>query len=306
MVIEALAYSFKPGESIHTEVQRIVSEELDSAIEHLEGRGEPDRDEAIHEARKNVKKVRGVLRLVRPELGMTYAVETQRLRDVGRSLSEFRDAGAMLEIFDQLNSRYGEDWGARPGIASIRTRLVEAKAGHAFADVLSAAGQELRAVRENVKDWPLHTGGFEAIAHGLERTYRNGRRAMQRALDQPSAENFHALRKRVKDHWYHVRLIGRFCGDALSFYQQNLKDLESYLGDDHNLTVLRQKVAGQPHVGEPDVPFFWSAVENYQSTLRSNAVLLGQDIYQDKPNVFLGQLRSLWQAWVQDRVAILR
>ena len=300
MVTEALAYSFKPGEPIHADVKRIVSEELDSAIEHLEGRGEPDRDEAIHEARKNVKKVRGVLRLVRQELGMTYAVENQRLRGVGRSLSECRDAGAMLEIFEQLSKRQGGDWSARPGIALIRARLMEAKSGHAFADVLSAAGQELRAVRENVKDWPLHTGGFEAIAHGLERTYRNGRRAIRRALDEPSAENYHAWRKRVKDHWYHVRLIGRVCGDALSFYQQDLKDLETYLGDDHNLAVLRQRVAG-----ENDLQFFWSAVENDQSTLRSSAVLLGQTIYHDNPAVFIRQLRNLWQAWAQDREAIL-
>jgi hypothetical protein len=246
---------------------------------------------------------------MRQELGAIYVRDNQRLRDAGRKISEFRDAGAMLEIFDQLGQHYCDEWAERPGIASIRAKLVEAKVGHeseaGIGDVLVAVSPELCAVRGDVKDWPLHTDGFAAIAPGLRLTYRNGRRAMALALQEPSPENYHDWRKRVKDHWYQVRLIGRICGDALMFYQQTLKELEGCLGDDHNLTVLKQKISLEPaaYGAASDVEFSLFTVETYQSSLRARAVLLGQDVYDDQPRVFVRQLRNLWHAWVHDRAA---
>jgi CHAD domain-containing protein len=297
-----MAYAFKPGESIDAGVKRIAMEELDSAIDQLAGRGEADRGEAIHEARKNVKKTRGLLRLMRPELGAAYGDTNRRLRDAGRKLSEFRDAGAMIEIFDQLTEHYREEWKDRTGLESVRGRLADAKAArelHASGSgLLAQVGEELRALRDLVQDWPLHSDGFAAIAPGLKRTYRDGHHAMRLAIREPSAENYHDWRKRVKDHWYQIRLIGRVCGESLTFYQQNLKQLEGYLGDDHNLTVLRQTIAS-----EGDIEFLLLAAENYQSSLRARAVLIGQDVYDDKPQAFLLQLRKLWQAWDHDRVA---
>lgn len=302
-----MAYSFKPDETIHNGVKRIVTEELDSAAGQLEGHGQSDRDEAIHEARKSVKKIRGVLRLVRPELGSVYTLENQRFRELGHRLSEFRDAGAMLETFDQLDQLYRETWGRQHNMASIRGRLLEAKAGHeseaGIAAVLSAVSGELNAASSKVKEWPLDADGFEAIAPGLELTYRGGRRAMTRAVRDPSPENYHDWRKRVKDHWYHVRLIGNVCGGALSFYQRSLKDLETCLGDDHNLTVLRERISVEPTAyGSPsDTSFFLDTVANHRSTLRAAAVSQGQDVYDDQPKVFVRQLRSLWRAWSKDR-----
>lgn len=305
-----MAYSFKPGESIHSAVKRIVEDEIDSAIEQLEGRGEADRDEAIHEARKNVKKIRGVLKLMRPELGSVYTSENARFSELGHRLSEFRDAGAMLEIFDQIRKIYREEWGGKHALASIRKRLMEAKAGHeseaGIADVLASVAHDLGAAHDAVKHWPLQGDGFEAIAPGLELTYRAGRRAMAKAMGQPDLEHFHEWRKRVKDHWYHIRLLGQVCGDSLAFYQKDLKDLETCLGDDHNLAVLQLKVQAERESYGPasDVEVFLGTVEKYQASLRSSASSLGQVIYEDKPKVFVGQIRSLWEAWSKDRERI--
>jgi CHAD domain-containing protein len=70
-------------------------------------------DEAIHEARKSVKKVRTVLRLMQGDLGNTYREESSFLRDVGRKLSQFRDAGAIIEIFDALKQKSPNELNAR-------------------------------------------------------------------------------------------------------------------------------------------------------------------------------------------------
>src|SRR5680860_812625 len=41
------------------------------------------------------------------------------------------------------------------------------------------------------------------------RAYKRGRRAYKAALEDPSTENLHAWRRRVKDHWYHHTLLAR-------------------------------------------------------------------------------------------------
>src|SRR5579864_4999680 len=100
-----MAYHLKLDESVPAALKRVVAEEIDSAVDQLTGKGDSDRDEAIHEARKSVKKVRGVLRLMRPQLGRTFTVENTHFRDIGRQLSAFRDAGAMLETFDLIQQK---------------------------------------------------------------------------------------------------------------------------------------------------------------------------------------------------------
>lgn len=305
-----MSYAFKPGESIPDAIRRIVAEELESAAGHLEGHGDPDRDEAIHEARKNIKKIRAVLKLMRPELAGAYAGENARFREIGRKLSAFRDAGAMLETFDQLSKKYRKDWGGRDVMASIRARLLEEKASHELAsgvaEVLVAGAAELRSLQSQVEQWPLAAGGFNALAPGLEQTYQSGRRAMQSAVRKPVPERFHDWRKRAKDHWYHVRLLARMCGDALTFYQDQLKHLESCLGDDHNLAVLRLRIEHEPQAygTEAAIQMFLATVEKHQTGLRSTAFAIGREIYQDKPKVFGRQLRNLWDAWEQDRARL--
>ena len=67
---------------------------------------EAERDTAIHEARKSMKKIRAALRLMRPELDAVYPAENTWFRDVGQQLSQFRDAGVMIETFDGLVAKY--------------------------------------------------------------------------------------------------------------------------------------------------------------------------------------------------------
>src|SRR5579871_6140946 len=116
-----------PGEPVPAAIRRIVREEIESAARQLNGQGETDRDEAIHEARKNIKKIRGVLRLMQPELGEVYRTENIRFRDIGRQLSQFRDAGAMIETFDELRKRYRGELGRRT-LVSVRRALLLRKA----------------------------------------------------------------------------------------------------------------------------------------------------------------------------------
>src|SRR5437016_4857690 len=122
-----MAYHLVLGESVPENIKRIAREQIEDAIGQLRVKNRAKRDEAIHEARKNVKKVRAVMRLVRSELGDAYSPQNNRLREAGQKLSQLRDAGALIGAFDQIKDRYRKRLG-RKAVTAIRLGLLDRKA----------------------------------------------------------------------------------------------------------------------------------------------------------------------------------
>jgi CHAD domain-containing protein len=295
-----MAYRLKKSESVPDGIRRIVVEEIDSAAEHL-GKTK-DRDEAVHEARKSLKKVRGLLRLVQPELGRVYQRENTQLRGIGRKLSELRDATAIIEVFDGLVDKY-KDQLRKDALVCIRRGLENSKRETEQAvdagKTVQQAVATLRSERKRVKDWPLKLDGFDALAAGLKERYRRGRKAMAAAKKQQTPETFHEWRKRVKDHWYHVRLLESAWTDLLQAREGSLKNLETWLGDDHNLVVLCAKINEHPDFfGEPaDIQLFLALSAQFQKELRGNSLSLGERLYEEEPGQFTKNMSKLWDAW---------
>jgi CHAD domain-containing protein len=294
-----VAYRLKLGEPVPEGIKRIVRGEIAAAARQLSGTGEADRDEAIHEARKNVKKIRGVLRLMRPELGEVYRRENLFFRDLGRQLSQFRDARAMIETFDPLRNKYRGELG-RGGLAAIRRGLIarkrQAEKLGGVQELLTGMAGMLRQSAERVDEWPLAADGFEAIGPGLEAAFRLGRTALARARKRPLPDNFHEWRKRVKDHWYHVRLLEAVWDGAMPPYERRLKDLETWLGEDHNLVVLQEKVMAEPgfYGNESEIALFVRLIGKYHKELRADAFALGASTYGEKPRQFTRRIKRLW------------
>jgi len=297
-----MAYHLKSNESVADAVRRIVSEEMDAAAGHLSGASGADRDEAIHEARKSVKKVRAVLRLVQPELGATWRVENRRLSDIGHKLAEFRDAAASIESLDSLKERYRKELGPRT-FASIRRGLVarkgKAERSAGIGPLLNKLAAGLRSTGRRARAWPLERDGFPAIGCGLERTYSRGRKALALVRENSTSENFHEWRKRVKDHWYHVRLLEDIWPGIMQAYERALKDLETWLGDDHNLVVLRDTVLAEPafYGNTAEIDVFLGLVDKRRKELCDGALSVGMRIYAEKPAQFAQRLERFWRAW---------
>ena len=80
------SYRLLDGESLPDGMARVARGRIGHALGQLNNGDDPDK--AVHEARKDMKKLRAVLRLTRPELGgKIYRRENTRFRDVALSLS---------------------------------------------------------------------------------------------------------------------------------------------------------------------------------------------------------------------------
>ena len=299
-------FHFKAGETVREATRRILREELANARELLAQQGTSD-EEAVHEARKSVKKARAVLRLLRPVLGQDYRQNNAELREVGHCLSALRDAKALLEMLDQMNQKYRKQLGDR-SLAAARHALVERKEQcqreMEEKNVWPELRRQLQQVSQRVESWSLPDDrDFAALADGLKRVFRDGRQAFARAYDDPRPEHFHDWRKRAKDHWYHLRLLEKSWPAVMEGYAEGVKQLEQKLGDDHNLVVLRDTVVSDPEKfgSQEDREALLTLIEAYQHELRTEARPLGERIYGEKPGRVVRRLERYWQAWQEEK-----
>jgi CHAD domain-containing protein len=297
-----LAFQFKRGEPVPRAIRRIVREQLGFAADQLRNAAPSARHEAVHEARKSIKKVRAILRLMSGELGPVAGAANTLLRDLARRLSALRDAAVLVETLDSLKDHLPDDVNPRL-LAQVRARLVRDRAratrGSAATHLPATIAFALERACERVRSWPLHTMGFAALAPGLERAFHRGRKALTHARKGPSAVVFHEWRKRVKDQWYHLRLLEGTWTEATRSYERSLKELETCLGDDHNLVVLWHRLAALENT--PELAGLLAVVENRQKHLRHRALDLGERLYARKPREFTRHAEELWDAWQAQR-----
>ena len=100
------------------------------------------------------------------------------------------------------------------------------------------AAAEIAAGRAAVEDWGSTKSGWKFLAPGLERTYKRGRARFSDVRRDPSPENVHEWRKRVKDLWYHLRLLRDSWPEVLGAVSDQAHELSDLLGDHHDLSVL--------------------------------------------------------------------
>lgn len=119
-----MSYRLEPGEQLAPGIKRIALEELDEVLQYLREPGD-DVDEAVHESRKAFKKLRGLLRLVRQEIGEeVYQRENGRFRDAGRLLSELRQRAVMKTLAKEIHS-LSDDLGELHDLADLRRLVAE-------------------------------------------------------------------------------------------------------------------------------------------------------------------------------------
>ncbi|HEU5117955.1 MAG TPA: CHAD domain-containing protein, partial [Isosphaeraceae bacterium] len=83
-----MGFRVKPKECASKGIRRIPRRQVEKAICDLSEPAE-NPDETIHDVRKRLKRIRALLRVVRPAVGKKrYHRQNHLLRDVGRSLSE--------------------------------------------------------------------------------------------------------------------------------------------------------------------------------------------------------------------------
>ena len=284
------------GERVPEGLRRIARARLDEAIGGLDAAADDALDEAIHEARKSLKRVRTTLRLARDELGDdVYRSENAGFRDAGRRLSGARDSQVVVETLEGLCERGG---GELPpgGLTALRDALRdEHEAGrqrlHTNAGAVRDVVEELRVARARTASWPIERDDLDALAPGLRRIYRRGRKALRAVQEQPGDEALHELRKRAKDLWYASQILGSAAPRKTKKMAKRAHKLSDLIGEDHDLTVLHQTAERhREHLSEAQRGALEGLIERRRTELQRRALPRAERLYRRKPRAAVRRL----------------
>ena len=165
-----MPYRLTYEEPIETQVRALIGKELEYAANQLRKKG-PDVSDAVHEARKSLKKARALLRLVQPYLGPLYRQENDSLRQIARELSHIRDAGAILDSLKDLRKRYSDRLSGPeidPAERAFLERKKQLEGGGGSDQTLPKLAEQIEEAADRAKNLNVAADGFAAISTGLE------------------------------------------------------------------------------------------------------------------------------------------
>lgn len=275
-----MAYRLDPTLEPADALRATAMEQLQDAIDQLRNAADPAK--AVHEARKDLKKVRSLLRLGRPNGRRAINAE---LRDIAAQLAGARDADVMVATVDDLRVRFAGRLPAR-SFQTIGRRFARAAAETTIDPATIAA---LEAQRDAVGSWAFKD--LDLVGNATA-AYARGRAERRSARKRPEAEALHEWRKRVKDLWYHHSLLEAAWPGPLEAFGDEAHTLSDHLGDDHDLAVLIERFQEQEWPSSIDSVAFLALCEQRRAELQQDAFALAAKVYAEKPDAFARRLRA--------------
>jgi CHAD domain-containing protein len=245
-----LAYRYRRSEELGPGTRRIARELIDKTSRVLTNRSVAV-ESRIHEARKAIKKLRALLRLVRPASASEEAFSDgdAYLRDTARLLSGYRDDDVLRATVVQLVP----DKAASSAIQGVL--LAPRKSGNgvkmARAKAIEAVAERMTRFGESVNGWRFRSPSLDALEPGYQATLAKARRQKLKAMKHPTEKRLHGWRKHVKYHHYHTGLLANL-DDGRSKSRANGSDrLQELLGRHHDIAVLAHRLKEGVRAGIP-------------------------------------------------------
>jgi CHAD domain-containing protein len=296
--------SIVPDEPLPLAMRRITVGLLGKAIADLRPTDQESFDPGVHSARKGIKRLRGILRLVRDGIGYrAYREENVMLRNTARTLSAVRDAWVLVDTLRSLRKRYGDlldDATFATPEAWLLSRHME-RHELVTGQVVTNAIVSLGTARSRFGRFPIEgiiRNDFSAIAEGIERVYRRGHRGLKHASATRDVHDLHEWRKRVKYLRYQMEALTPMYPTLIGSTAQSLDELGELLGDDHDLAVLAETILEHPEScrDERERWMLIALIHERRTNLQAQALSIGTALYVEKPGAFVNRIGAYWEA----------
>ena len=239
---------------------------------------------SIHGARRRIKRLRSLLRLLRESLGNTqFAMANAQLRTAADALAQQRRAEALVAASQRLGSA-----------KHPHPLLAVAEANRQHHEGASSAPGGLKRARQAVADAlaavsasRLARRSPNAIAESFMGFYRKARKGLGKALETRGAEELHEARKRVIDHLHHLELLRPHLPGLDGKRLKRLNALREALGDLNDLDELQQLASARDAaIGVKDA----KVLEKRRRELLEDAEKHFKLLFRDKPKVFVRRI----------------
>ncbi len=276
--------------------REIFLRQLDCAIAELE-ESKPN----VHGARKQLKRARATLRLLRPTIGDdVYRRENVVARDAARPLSRARDEEVVSEALHGLLEHFGPTASGLQ-VTPLNQSLQKSRrqAAHELpTKELSEIKAALKRSANRARSWEPDSDEWDCIATALRSTYRRARRALRHARAARATEDLHEWRKQTKYLWHQLQILTPLATGPVGELADEFHHLADYLGDEHDLAVLRERVSAPTNgMSETASSALKTLIDRRRGELQDKALALGERLYADKSKTFVHGLARHWTDW---------
>jgi len=288
------ANSLRGRESLQDGLVRVVDKLIESLPEQSE-KSASDRGDEIHSFRTTIKRLRALLRLIRPATGEPFfRRENDRLRNAARSLSMARDADVARTTLSEMPvSEETEHSAIAAALSGLEQQpAVEPDLNQVVERVRRALGQTQR----NLHRLDLTGTEREVIEAGLHEVYRQSRKRMHVAFENGQDEAFHRWRIRVKNLYYELQFLQPVWPQRLGKMVSRLAQLQDKIGLDHDVAVLKALLRKTPDAfgGTEKVEVLLKRLDKKSRELRGAAKPLGRRVLEETPGRFVRKMGQRW------------
>lgn len=298
-----MSYRIRPSENFTSEFKSVAAEQLTIAMKGLTERPH-GLTEAIHDARKNFKRLRSLYRLVAADLPAFQHSENARIRNMARTLSSARDATALVEVSRHLldHAESSDERAAlkRIGKVLIARRDQRTAGGDQLEESVTAAIKTCGRALDALSPITFQEGSkknAKRIAKGWRKVLNRAAAARAACTDTTDAQVFHELRKRSQDYRFYLNLMQPLWPSAMHAKRAEITQLVDLLGHHNDLALLASLVDEQPHLfgSSEDIAYLLAAVIARQKALRETALEIAASAFRDDPKDESRRIRRLWQ-----------
>lgn len=176
-----MSYRIEKKERVSDGIRRIAAEEIHATVAELGS--VPLEGENIHEARRHLKKLHALLRLLRKQFSSaSFKRENQTFRAAGRMLSPIRDARVIDKALASLKSSIGK---TKPGFRFLATALrKECDRREMPKAEIAKITKSLQSARGRIKNWPLIKLDNSEVRAALERSFRRCGKRFEKGIKE--------------------------------------------------------------------------------------------------------------------------
>lgn len=291
-----MPYRIGFDESLTAALRRIADEELSAAVHEVQAASD-SHVRAVHSARVHFKKLRALLKALRPGIGRAYDSLNHSLRDEGRQLSIVRDRDVLKRTMKYVHKHLDNAaWNsAKKAVkATLQEELKRSRPQALRAT--RGLGSRLKRLRSALARTTVRGSLESVLFSGLEQSFASGRIALTRAMKQPVSEAMHELRKRTKDLGFQLRLVRASSREMIDPLIELLKRISDLLGDDNDLAVFRKLLTDRAEKHDGDVlTVVATAIDGMRADLAREVIELARIVYAERPAAFSERLKSYWR-----------
>lgn len=283
-----MAYFIHRSEAAAAGLENVLLEQNQQALELLESwRDDPPRN--IHGARQRFKRIRAALRLLRSVAPYVFSVENQLYRVLGRQLSHVRDASAMVECIDFLQTMSGSA-DSQESLGMLKIGLENRAAAELESGLIDLPGRcdaicaELTRAGTRLTRLPLRSVKRKHLKQSARQGLRRCAKFYNRAYQSNRAEDFHECRKQVKYSYNQAQLMQDMMPRWAHRYAAPLGQLAGLLGHRQDFFVLDQLLVAQPDELGFDMHLrrIRKMIGSAQDALHGQIFALGNQIFHDR------------------------